>query len=325
MVKIFTLLFFPLICFSYSIVFVHIGDGIPSFLLYTISQARVFNDCPIYLITNQKNKIRCADEFCALENINVTFVACESLVPSDPHRVFKDNRFHDWGTQGFWVYTSERFFYLEELMTKLDLEDVFHLENDVLLYENLENLLPVMKKNYENMIAATFEADTRCVPSFMYISNSKPIQVLVRHFNGTANINNTDMEVLAKFKDNYRNVWIDFLPIIVPEYFLSHNYDAKKAKDVTNYYNNLDQFDSIFDAAALGIYLAGWDSRYHAECHPGTVTSLCVFNSSHVKILWEVDCFSRKVPYMEYGGKKWKINNLHLTNKSRIYDFLSTN
>lgn len=320
------LLFFPFLCFSHSIVFIHIGEGIPSYLIDSASQARLFNpDCPIFLIVNQKNVSRCVDELHSLKKLNVTFVTCESLNPSEAHIAFKADALHDYSVGGFWVYTSERFFYLEELMTKFDLQDVIHLENDVLLFENLEKLLPVFRNRYENMIGATFEADTRCVPGFMYIHNSKPLQILVRGFNSAASVHNSDMETLSRFKNKYQNVWIDFLPIIVPEYFLSQDYNSKKVSDIKNYYNNIDQFRSIFDAAALGIYLAGWDSRYHEECHPGEITPHCVFNASHVNILWEVDGQGRKVPYMEYRGEKWKINNLHLTNKSRLHDFLSNN
>ncbi len=224
---------------------------------------------------------------------------------------------------GFWVYTSERFFYLEEFVSQYQLQDVFHLENDIMLYEELEKLVPVFQSHYPAQIAATFEADDRCVPGFMYIPNATPLKILVEEFNEPASIKNSDMEVLARFKNKYFGAAIDFLPIIPPDYFLDYEWDHSKTRNPSDYSNHLFEFDSLFDGAALGVYQAGWDSRYHEECHQGEIDPHCVFNASHVKVLWEKDEKGRKVPYLLLNGLKWKVNNLHITNKSRIRDFLS--
>lgn len=319
--KLFTFLLAPIFCFSHCIVFVHIGQSLPRHLLASVSQARIFNpDCPIYLITNEENV---SLSYQLLFNKNVKPIACESLQMSEAHRAFKTQEKHEISMSGFWIYTSERFLYLDEFVSQYQLEDVFHLESDVMLYEDLGVLLRVLHKNYQGQIAATFEADDRCVPGFMYIPHPKPLQLLAREFIGPASMKNSDMEVLARFKDKYFKGSIDFLPIITPDYFVHHGWDLVKAKKTSYYSNHLDEFDSIFDGAALGVYLAGWDSRFHEECHPGEIDPHCVFNASLVDIIWGKDEKGRKVPYLQYLGRKWKINNLHITNKSKIRDFLS--
>ena len=47
---------------------------------------------------------------------------------------------------GFWTLTSLRFFYIYEFMKKYDIKDVIHLENDVLIYYNCNNIINLFDK-----------------------------------------------------------------------------------------------------------------------------------------------------------------------------------
>jgi hypothetical protein len=134
---------------QYSIVFVHIGKKIPDHAKIPLSQARLFNsDCPIILLANQVaiDKISSSKK---LQKANITYVSCESLSLSDAHRKFcDDTTLNSVWREGFWRYTSERFLYLDDLMSQYDLENVFHLEYDNMLYVDLSELLPVFIGNY---------------------------------------------------------------------------------------------------------------------------------------------------------------------------------
>lgn len=308
---------------AHSIVFVHLGPSLPNHLSTTIAQARLFNlKCPIYLIANRI----CLDESSSLmKTQNVTPVACESLIRSTAHHKFSHGN-KRWRGGAFWIYTSERFFYLEEFVRQNELHDVFHLENDMMLYVDLEELLPIFRKYYRNMIAATFENDERVVPGFMYISSPRPLSYLVESFPKRIAIDQTDMESVANFKKSHYKVMIDHLPIVVPEYALDRSLSSHLSgvsKDPQSFSNHVEKFDSIFDAAAWGIYLAGWDSAFHAACYPGEITPYCIFNPSFFQFHWEIDGIGRRIPFVSYRGKSIRINNLHITNKKRITDFLS--
>ncbi len=323
-------LLLPFFLNAYSIVYVHIGPSLPEYILTTIAQARLFNpECPIYLIANQK----ALDESAGKSNANqVTFISCESLTPSVVHEKFHNNKLHDWGGNGFWVYTSERFFYLEEFVSQYNLSDVFHFENDIMLYVNLQELLPIFRKHYGGMIAATFENDDRCVPGFLYISNSLPLNILVQSFPEYIDIGSTDMETLARFKNQYHKVLIDYLPIVVPEYandYLLCSYDeqSKKLSKIPRqpelFSNHFEDFDSVFDAAALGVYLGGMDATFHADSEPGKIDIYCVFNPTYFTIDWQLDRQGRRIPFLTYKDRRVQINNLHITNKKKIPLFSS--
>lgn len=306
---------------AHSIVFVHLGPTIPEYLPATIAQARLFNkNCSIFLLGNQN----------ALEKFtesDVNLISCESLSTSPTHKTFLNTK-HDLGFNGLWVYSSERFFYLEEFVNQYNLTDVFHLENDIMLYANLEELLPAFHKNYQGMIGATFENENRCVPGFMYISDSKPLTALIEFLPKRAHMSDTDMESFARFKDKHHKTLIDYLPIVVPEYAFDYPLQAIFEKNPTLnpklFSTHLNDFDSIFDAASWGIFLGGRNSKYHRKnMGPGYVDPYCVFNPSYFSFEWKIDAEGRRVPFCAYNGKQIRINNLHITNKILIPTFSS--
>ena len=151
---------------DYSIVFVHIGPTLPAHLKTSLSQARLFNEsCPIYLIANQEALIPKSDE---LDREGITGIPCETLRKTPVHSAFCNSiKF----PPGFARYTSERFLYLYDFMEQYRRKNVFHLENDNMLYVDLEELLPIFQANYPG-IAATFDNDERCIAGFMYIADA---------------------------------------------------------------------------------------------------------------------------------------------------------
>ena len=78
--------------------------------------------------------------------------------------------------------------------------------------------------------------------------------------------------------------------------------------------NNIDQFNSIFDAAAYGSYLGGQDPR-NGPCVPGHVIATCLFDSSKIGYEWHIDDQGRKIPYATFDGTAYRINNLHIHSK----------
>jgi hypothetical protein len=304
---------------AHSIVFVHIGPSLPGYLSTTISQARLFNkECPIYLISSQVAIEAASSGF--LES-QVTFIPCESLISSQTHEKFRNSPSHNWSGNGFWVYTSERFFYLEEFVRQYQLSNVIHLENDIMLYVDLHQILPTLKNRYKGMIAATFENDHRCVPGFFYISHSEPLTALIEFFpKSIVDYKNSDMETIARFKENFHGRLIEYLPIVAPEYADDHSMEVFgiKSKNPMLFSNHFDEFGSIFDAAAWGVYLGGRDAVFHEDSNPGKILPYCIFSPLDFHFNWKVDQEGRRVPFVTYKGKQVPINNLHITNKEKI-------
>lgn len=303
--------------FDYSIVFVHIGDVLPQYLKTSLTQTRAFNkDCPIILVANE-----IAFKNVDFSDLDITQITCESLIITSEHQKFRNrSKLNDRWRKGFWRYTSERFLYLHDLMTQFEMENVFHLENDVMLYVDLAVLLPVFKTKYKG-IAATFDHDRRCIPGFLYIKDPKIMLKLAKYFEEQTHLN--DIDTLVQFRKEYGKDSIDNLPVIMEEYTKEHSLGSFKypAKDKRKYCQNIEFFGSIFDAAAIGQYLGGKDPE-NGSSGPGFINEACAFNPSLLSYEWLLDDEGRKVPFAQYAKKKFRINNLHIHSK-KLSNFTS--
>jgi hypothetical protein len=295
---------------SPSIVFVHLGPSIPSYVPTAVHQARLFNpDLPIYLLANQA----------ALKNYPqddqlIQCIAVESLPFSRAHKKFiASSRLDKKFRGGFWTFATERFFCLADFLRQYKLSDVFHLENDVMLYANLKELLPVFSKYYPNMIGATFDNDHRCIPGFLYIATLAPLQRFVDFIVQNLDQLENDMHALSLFKKKYRKQWIEHLPIVMSEYVKDPN--QPRVENLSDFSTHFQEFNSIFDAAAIGQYLGGIDPR-NGDSSPGFINESCVFSPAAFQFEWQKDDQERQIPTVCYQGKKWKVNNLHIHSKN---------
>jgi hypothetical protein len=295
-----------------AIVFIHIGPELPPYLETAIHQARLFNkSCPIILVANQQ-AIAAMPAGMHAEQLQV--VPCETLQKTPEHIAFLQ---HSPVSKGFWLYTSERFLYLDDLIRQYQLENVFHLENDNMLYVDLDTLLPIFQAQYPG-IAATFDNDQRCIAGLIYMSNQESTHQLASYFAQQAKHGYNDMQLLALFKDSVSRDILGALPIIPKAYADQHplkSASGHTVKDSKPFYNHVDQFHSIFDAAAIGQYLGGGDTVLHPHVKPGFINESCIFNPSLFTYKWRRDSEGRKVPYAIYEGRSYRINNLHVHSK----------
>ncbi|PIS02348.1 MAG: hypothetical protein COT85_06170 [Chlamydiae bacterium CG10_big_fil_rev_8_21_14_0_10_42_34] len=299
-----------------SIVFIHIGNSLPPYLPEALIQARYFNSCPIYLIANAKAFKQKRRE---LQKIGVICIPIESLQRTKNHTIFSKMTAVDTAfREGFWMFTIERFFFLYEFMKSHDVSDVFHLEYDNMLYADVSKFLPTLKRHYENKIAATFDNDSRCIAGLIYISNKAPLKTFLSFVAANAHTNQNDMELLAQYKNLAENTSIDNLPIIPPSYADKHTLVSDRmhtTTDAAQYSHHFDEFQSIFDAAALGQFLGGIDPR-NGLSMPGFINESCLFNPAHFQFEWTEDSQGRLIPMMVFGNEKWPIVNLHIHSKN---------
>jgi hypothetical protein len=294
---------------NFSLVFVHIGKELPGYVETALRQAHLFNpDAEIILIGNQ----RALENKCfELEWLHC--IACETIQKSKEHQKFIRLSVLDRKLKGgLFYYATERFFYLDDLMQQYRLKNVFHLENDVMLYANLEKLLPIFVKNYKGL-ALPFENEAKGLASFVFIANQTNLHQFIQFLVAQARSKQNEMYLLGSFKNQNGQDLIEYLPNLMPDYLNDHLF-----KNVTNparYCTHLDQFESIFDGAAYGQYLGGQDP-FHRNCAPGFINPECVYNASYMRFEWKTDLQERKVPYVIYNNKSFRLNNLHIHSKN---------
>jgi hypothetical protein len=306
---------------EYSVVFVHIGEQLPSYIHHAIAQAHLFNpDCDLVLIANEKAVIEEKKKKGEIFPDCLEIVYCESLLETKEHVQFqKGSKFKP----GLWRYAIERFFYLDELIATYDLKNVFHLESDNMLYLNLGEILPVFHRHYRGM-AAVYDNDERGIPSLVYYADEESSKKFAAFIAKYAKKEVTDMRLFALFRKREGKGGIDQLPIVMPEYQKKHPLKSPMGHCVKNeggFYQYQEEFQSVFDAAAIGQFLGGIDP-IHKNSQPGFINESCIFNPSHLNYVWESDAQGRRIPYMIFEGKKVRINNLHIHCK-RLQDFAS--
>lgn len=306
--KIFKFFFLPLTIYAnHSLLFVHKGPSLPPHVEVCLFQARLMNpDTPIYFIANQNAIDRFSPDD---QNMNIEFVPIESLPRSQEHKRWISN-----GIRRDWRVCSERFFFIDEFLRESKLENVFHMEHDNMLYVDLNTLMPIFDRHYPG-IAITMDNDEHCVCGFMFIKNSDVAKKLATFFSYTAHLDLSDMQTPVYFRRTYPRL-ARSLPIIPQTY--AENFDQLKSRDghiaqsVQTYHNLIHEFNSVFDAAALGQFLCGT----HVYLGPGFINERAIFNPAHFKYQWRLDEKNRRIPYLIYKDKEYRINNLHVHSKN---------
>jgi hypothetical protein len=268
-----------------EIVFVCIGNY-QEYILSNIQNLLLFGNNNITVITDKHF-------FKFFDNINVNLIDCnifdnEYIKKSNLNKTFRN---------GFWIYTSYRFFILYEYMKKYNKQNIIHLENDVMCYVNVNKLSFTNDKIY-----LTFDSPGKVVPGFIYI----PKYELLKQFLDNYDFNENDMINFGRIDEN---ISIS-LPLI--------------DNSINTFYKlniNYNSFNSIFDAAAIGQYLGGIDKQNDPNDTRGYISDTCKVNYSEYKFFWkkenELYC-----PYMRVNDKFIKINNLHIHCKE-LYKFMA--
>lgn len=213
---------------------------------------------------------------------NISVITVESLDTKYSQMVNTNNGFRN----GFWLLTSYRFTVLEKYMTQHNINNIIHIENDVVIYKNMSNF----KFHNKDKILLTMDSENRCIPGIMFIPSAQILSLCLQQFVAGKN----DMENWAlcyKLMPKY----IDTLPIFTTGIF-GNNY---------NYYN------SIFDAAAIGQYLGGVDPRNKSGNTQGFVNETCVIKYNNYKFIWK-NINGVNTPHIIINNIPILINNLHI-------------
>lgn len=219
-----------------------------------------------------------------------------------------DLRRHCWSIQHFCfklrnrgIFTTERFFVVYEIMRQYHLSDVIHIENDVMIYADVNKFMAVLRENYE--LGFVRESDELCIAGFVYIKNFKALKSLCRFFLKIKDIN--DMTAISLY-GHEKN--LHYLPVISRNYIqhekMAYEDNEKKCVQVRKpeiYCENIEKFKSIFDGCAYGQYVGGIDIREKPEDTKGYINKKVCHSVEKCSIVWE-NSDGLLVPFYVYGG-----------------------
>ena len=281
-----------------NFILIALGD-IPNYLNDCIQQIKkTQKKSKIYLLVNKTSEFK---------NKNCKIVNVESLKKSKEHILFikKSKLAQDSFRNFFWKHSIERFYYLNDFLNKSNLTNVFHIENDVLLFQDLEKILKEIK--FYNF-ACIRDSINRVIGSLIFIKNKKVSTRIVKISNNYLNEN--DMKILNYLDKKISN------SINLP---LGETLDfIKKSKN----FKKIKKIPFIFDAAAIGQFIDGphrkklltrifFNIKKFFMINDGfinTETNLKIYNW---KIKWK-----NKKPYKQENEKLIPIVNLHIHSKN---------
>ena len=281
-----------------NFILIALGD-IPDYLNDCIQQIKkTQKKSKIYLLVNKTS---------VFKNKNCKIVNVESLKKSKEHILFikKSKLAQDSFRNFFWKHSIERFYYLNDFLNKSNLTNVFHIENDVLLFQDLEKILKEIK--FYNF-ACIRDSINRVIGSLIFIKNKKVSTKIVKISNNYLNEN--DMKILNYLDKKISN------SINLP---LGETLDfIKKSKN----FKKIKKIPFIFDAAAIGQFIDGphrkklltrifFNIKKFFMINEGfinTETNLKIYNW---KIKWK-----NKKPYKQENEKLIPIVNLHIHSKN---------
>ena len=261
------------------------------YILTNIEQHLRIGNTSIFVITN-----RCFFEKLDIFCDKITLIAIEEL--EETYKYNSISHLNSTFRNGFWMLTSQRFFYLYAFMKQYNVSNVLHFENDVLCYYNASILKDICDPTKVYMPFDTFE---RNIASVVYIPNHNIFKIILDNYDATKN----DME-------NFSNIQKTTQLLAQFPIFSTSSESAEHAFVTQNY----DKFNMIFDAAAMGQYLGGVDPRNTPGNTTGFINETCIIKYNIYTFTWILSKEGIRQPYLVIGDTQIPIFNLHIHSKA---------
>ena len=175
-----------------NIIIVALGI-IPEYLDDCINQINLTQkNHTIHLIKNRSSNYT---------NDNCLIVNVENIPISKKHSYFikKSKLVNKKFRNYFWRYSTERLYVIDDYINAKNLNDVIHIETDVLLYQDLELIMPILK-NFD--FACVRDSAIRVIGSIIYIKDKKVSEKISSIANDY--INENDMIILHQIEKKNR-------------------------------------------------------------------------------------------------------------------------
>jgi len=221
------------------LIFVWIGDKLPSYAHKSLKHACECSGCDVYLICSKSIILSVAIDNLYKFDYEDFYVRKDEL---DKYEYYGSKDF--WN--GFWVKTLERFFVINEFVNNYNITNFFHAELDNIIF-NVSDLA-IRLNNYAQGIYAPKDAKDRVVGSFIYVNKIETLRNII--------------SIIPTIKDKKNDMYI------LGEYFKSAT-DAYALPIENIFIENFNKWEivpndivmGLFDANAVGQYLLGVDPR----------------------------------------------------------------
>lgn len=273
----------------------------PEYIVHSISQVRKWNpEADIYFIAERCHASKAESYPCTfvpLDEISVSLKRAEFC-----NRTKLDMKFRN----GFWRFTTERLFVLEDFLAMKNIQECIHLENDNMIYFAIDYMLPILREEYVG-IAAPLLGEGQITFGILYVKNTNTLSNLNVFLLGMCSSGKNEMELGYQFIVENREE-ADFLPVV------SNECDVRES-DFEYATAHGSAFRGVFDAAAYGQYLGGIDERNGNGLQIGFVNKASAFPT---------DQFEYKPVKFDDGllfwtahrhGNSWPLYVLHIHSK----------
>lgn len=311
-----------------NLIYIHIGKILPNYIYDSIYQSlllstntkiyvilddtlipefdKIINTFNINIYTQHKTKFQ--------HNIQVIPLSILTLPHQYTHLINNLPLNIKTFRNSFWIYTIARFFYISSFMKLFKIQNSFHIENDIMIYQDLDIIENTLDKQSIYMVK---DNELRVIASIIYL-NLHELENLLKYLLIQLELNNTlnDMQLLGMYKSNK----VHYFP---SDCTLTSKY--------------------IFDGCALGQFLGGIDPRNIQEfssktyiqqklltCDNPTINFInetSTFKPNKVNFLNKNKYFDNiTIPfnlyYVQRENNTKQIVNLHIHSK-QLYQFSS--
>lgn len=297
-----------------NIILVHSGAKKINYVIHTLKHLISFKNNNIYFIADTKT-INFLKRF--HYNKKIELININSLNLSHKHNQFRKNtRLDKRSFGGFWFKTLDRFFLMQNFCEKNKLKNIIHIENDVLIFDNLSKFKKIFEKFYN--IGLTFLNHKLCVPGLVYFKNYKKLNFLCDYITSQNKYfyqkkNKTDMHILGEMYNKYKNIKnlkIRLLPTMTSDIAKFNKIHSKKHIPFFKYQK---YFGFLFDACAIGQKIDGLDKKFHKHLGP-YFNPLSIFDVKTLSIGIK-NTKKIKKPFVKIKNKKIYFLNIHMHSK----------
>ena len=287
-----------------NIILCHIGKQLPHHIHDCITQIRRVSPAKIYLVTDAPYE----------QNQGVEVVTLKSI----RHNPLLSKISRKLYLKGFWDVTLRRLFCVMAVAKHLELKDILHIENDVLLLKNPMGLVVGLRDIANGGVALTPVGPKHASAAYMFSHTSEGLEelceIMLTHIKygeeilkGHIDSDSIDeMQVLAHIAQEH-TAYIGYLPVL-------HS-------GLGSWHSSVFDDEFLFDGASYGQWLGGiphkegipWAGRHH---YVGAQIL-----DENIKV--EMGTMNgRPNPYVVQADNRSALCNLHVHAKSKMKEFM---
>jgi hypothetical protein len=291
-----------------NVVYSFIGK-MPDYVETSVKQLRLFFDGDIYLIYNDiSDKIRANLESHGVKLVDYDLVKSERFFEREKKQGFEHvPRLGD--RAQLFMRSYERFYLLHNLMVLHNLQNIWFMELDIMMYMNPTEILPML--DGRNM-AYAYQRPKASNSGVFFVREALHLNKVLDTFDICRGDARTEMEML----------WVHYMNN--PDIAMFPLCSTPCESESPHFWKDHGLFgDILFDGAILGVLYFGYDAIHTGGkivpqiTNVGNVAGRFLNIWKHGELIWETNDGGLSLPYfVTKSGKKYKIANLHIHSKA---------